>query len=63
VAVVDDTLTTGASALEAARAVEENGGTVCGIWALVDREQGAREAIEGAGYPFSAVFRAADILE
>jgi orotate phosphoribosyltransferase len=63
VAVVDDTLTTGASALEAARAIGEGGGTVCGVWALIDREQGAQEAIQNAGYPFTALFRASELLE
>lgn len=62
VAVVDDTLTTGASALEAASAVRQAGGRVVGIWALIDREQGAREAIEQAGYPFAPLFQATDIV-
>lgn len=61
-AVVDDTLTTGASSLEAARAVEEAGGEVVGVYALIDREQGARAAIEGAGYPFTAVFCASELV-
>jgi orotate phosphoribosyltransferase len=63
VAVVDDTLTTGASSLEAARAVEESGGHVAGVWALIDREQGAQEAVEGAGYPFARIFTARELLE
>jgi orotate phosphoribosyltransferase len=63
VAVVDDTLTTGTSALQAARVVEEAGGTVCGIWALIDRGQGAREAIEAAGYTFRAIFLASELVE
>jgi orotate phosphoribosyltransferase len=61
VAVVDDTLTTGASSLSAARAVEEEGGHVCGVYALIDREQGARQAIERAGYAFHAIFTAAEL--
>ncbi len=61
-AVVDDTLTTGASCLEAARAVAEAGATVAGVWCLIDREQGAREAIEAAGYLFTALFTAGDVL-
>jgi orotate phosphoribosyltransferase len=61
VAVVDDTLTTGASSLEAAQAVEEAGGHVAGIYALIDREQGARSAIERAGYPFTALFTASEV--
>jgi orotate phosphoribosyltransferase len=62
VAIVDDTLTTGASSLEAARAVQEAGGTVEGVYALIDREQGARRAIESAGYSFSAIFTAGELL-
>jgi orotate phosphoribosyltransferase len=62
VAVVDDTLTTGASALTAARAIEEGGGLVTGVYALIDREEGAREAVEAAGYRFTAMYRAAEVL-
>jgi orotate phosphoribosyltransferase len=62
VAVVDDTLTTGASALEACRAVEDAGGTVVGVFTLIDREQGAAKAIEAAGYPFTAIFTADELL-
>lgn len=62
VAVVDDTLTTGASALSAAEAVAEAGGDVVGVFALIDREQGARHAIETAGYPFTAVYRAQELI-
>jgi len=62
VAVVDDTLTTGSSALVAAKAITDEGGTVSGIYALVDREQGARQAIEAAGYPYTSLFTAEEIL-
>lgn len=63
VAVVDDTLTTGASSLEAARVVEGAGGEVGAVWALIDREQGARQAVERAGYAFGAVFTASDLID
>lgn len=62
VAVVDDTFTTGASALEAAAAVEAEGGVVEGIYALIDREQGARSAIEAAGYSFSSLYTASELM-
>lgn len=63
VAVLEDTMTTGASSLQAARAVQEAGGTVACVLGLIDREQGAREAVEAEGYTFSAVYEAREVLE
>jgi len=63
VAIVEDSLTTGASCLDAARAVEEAGGTVRAVLGLIDRQQGARDAIEAAGYPFGAIFTISDLLD
>lgn len=62
VAIVDDTSTTGESSLSAARVVAEAGAHVLGVWQLIDREQGAREAVRQAGYSFHALYTAADIL-
>jgi orotate phosphoribosyltransferase len=62
VAVVEDTITTGGSALRAVEAVRAAGGTVVGVLALVDREEGGREAIEAAGLPVVALARAADVV-
>jgi orotate phosphoribosyltransferase len=56
VAIVEDTMTTGASSLEAARVIGEAGGKIVGVYGLIDREEGAREAVEAAGYAFHAVF-------
>ncbi len=61
VAIVEDTVTTGASALQAARAVTAAGGIVTGIWGLVDRMEGGAEAIQAAGYPYHAVYTLADL--
>ncbi|HOJ84050.1 MAG: orotate phosphoribosyltransferase [Dethiobacteria bacterium] len=52
--IVDDVLTTGASILSAASAVEEAGGSVCAVYVLVDRMEGGRENIEQAGYLLDA---------
>jgi orotate phosphoribosyltransferase len=62
VAVVEDTITTGGSALRAVDAVRAAGGVVAGVLALVDREEGGREAIEAAGLPVVALARAADVV-
>ncbi len=48
--VVEDVVTTGASALDAAAAARAAGATVCGVLAVVDRGEGGREAIEREGY-------------
>lgn len=55
VVVVEDVLTTGSSSLEAARAIGEAGGSVLGVLAVVDRGEGGREAIEGAGLALHAL--------
>jgi orotate phosphoribosyltransferase len=49
VVVIEDVITTGESAEKAAAAVEEEGGTVLGVLAVVDREEGGRERLEGRG--------------
>jgi len=51
VVVVEDVITSGSSALRAIDAVTGEGGSVAGILAVVDREQGGRERLEQAGFP------------
>lgn len=51
VVVIEDVITSGGSALQAIEAIEEAGGKVAGVLAVVDREQGGRARIEAAGYP------------
>jgi orotate phosphoribosyltransferase len=62
VAVIEDVITTGGSALRATEAIRAAGGTVVGVLALVDREEGGREAIEAAGLPVISLARASDIV-
>lgn len=62
VAVIEDVITTGGSALRAVEAVRAAGGVVTGVLALVDREEGGREALEGAGLPVLALARASAIV-
>jgi orotate phosphoribosyltransferase len=61
VLVVEDTSTTGASVLTAVEAVREAGATVVGVVTVVDRDTGAREAIEAAGAPYRALLALADL--
>jgi len=62
VVVLEDVITTGGSALEAIRAVEEEAdATVVQVIAMVDRLQGGREAIVEAGHEFTALFTVEDL--
>lgn len=62
VAVIEDTITTGGSARKAIDAVRDAGGTVAGVLALVDREEGGREALEALGLAVVSLVRASDIV-
>ena len=61
VLVVEDTSTTGGSALTAVRAVRDAGGQVVGVVTVVDRATGAAEAIEAEGVPYRSVLGLADL--
>jgi orotate phosphoribosyltransferase len=62
VAIVEDVITTGSSALRAIDAVQQAGGIVSGVLALVDREEGGRETIQTMGIPVIALTRATEIV-
>lgn len=62
VVVIEDVVTTGGSALEAVDAVRGAGGSVLGVLTLVDRGEGGRERITGAGLALEALFTAPDLL-
>ena len=55
VVIVEDVITSGSSALQAIQAVRSEGGQVAGVLAVVDREQGGRQALEAAGYAVRAL--------
>lgn len=61
VVVVEDVVTTGQSALRAVEAVHEAGGTVVGVLAVVDREEGGREALGAAGYDLRVLVTLGDL--
>jgi orotate phosphoribosyltransferase len=62
--VVEDSMTSGSSALDAVRAVEEHGAVVAGVLTLVDREEGGRERIlAGTGLEVVSVFTARELLD
>jgi orotate phosphoribosyltransferase len=61
VVVVEDVITTGQSAGEAVAAVEAAGGRVLGVLAVVDREEGGREALERTGHAVTALVTATEL--
>jgi orotate phosphoribosyltransferase len=62
VVVVEDVITTGQSALRAIGAVRAAGGHIAGVFALVDREEGGREAIEEGGYEVISLTRRRELI-
>jgi orotate phosphoribosyltransferase len=62
VAVIEDVITTGGSALRAIEAVRNAKGFVAGVLALVDREEGGREAIERTGVSVITLVTANQII-
>lgn len=63
VVIIEDVITTGSSALRAVEAVRQAQGIVTGVLALVDREEGGREAIEKVGLAVVSLVRASEIVE
>lgn len=59
--IVEDIATTGGQVLEAAGMLVQLGAVVDTIIATIDRQEGARENIEGAGYRFESLFTKADL--
>ncbi|MCO4098518.1 MAG: orotate phosphoribosyltransferase [Gemmatimonas sp.] len=62
VLVVEDVITTGGSALKAVDAIRAAGGDVQGVLALVDRQEGGREALEAAGLKVMSLVTAEQLL-
>ena len=61
VVVVEDVITTGDSALRAVRSIRDASGVVIGVLAVVDREEGGREAIEREGVTVTSLFTASEL--
>jgi orotate phosphoribosyltransferase len=62
VAIVEDVVTTGASTLKAIERAQQEGLKVLGAFALVDRLEGGREAVEAAGHRLFTLFTRKDFI-
>ena len=60
VVIVEDVATTGASALEAIQAAEAVGAKVVKVISVVDREEGAAEALKN--YDFDPIFKKSELV-
>ena len=63
VVVIEDSMTTGGSTLQAIEALGEVEARVLSVLALVDREEGATERIRAAGFECASIFSATELLE
>jgi orotate phosphoribosyltransferase len=61
VLLVEDIATSGGQALEAVRTLREAGARVNMIAAVIDRQEGARKAIEATGLAFQSIFTSTDL--
>jgi len=62
ITIVEDVTTTGGSTLKAAEKVRAAGYEIAGVVTLVDRLEGGREAIEGAGLRLIAIYTRSDFI-
>lgn len=62
VVVIEDVITTGGSALRAVEALRAAGAKIVGVLALVDREEGGREALEAANLQVTSLATASEIV-
>ncbi|MGC8976660.1 MAG: orotate phosphoribosyltransferase [Candidatus Ratteibacteria bacterium] len=62
VAIVDDVVTTGSSLVKSIEAVESYGAIVKKVICIVNRKEGADEALKKKGYKLEAIFTKEDLL-
>jgi orotate phosphoribosyltransferase len=62
VAVVEDVITTGGSSLKAVQACRREGLEVVGVFAVVDREEGAQENLSKEGVELYSLFKLSQLV-
>jgi orotate phosphoribosyltransferase len=62
VALLEDVVTTGGSSLKALEVLRAQGAEIAGVIALVDRQEGGREALEAAGVRLIAITIKGDFM-
>jgi orotate phosphoribosyltransferase len=62
VVLVEDVITTGGSILKACQALRDAGLVPLGVVVVVDREEGGKEALEGAGLKVLSLFKKSELV-
>jgi orotate phosphoribosyltransferase len=62
VAILEDVVTTGGSAMKAAKAAADEGAEVKAVLAVMDREEGGAQEIRGKGMEFASILRLSDLV-
>jgi orotate phosphoribosyltransferase len=63
VVIVDDVITTGKSTIEAIKRAKQEGLDIIKAIALIDRQEGGREAVETSGYKLDAIITKDEVME
>jgi len=63
IVIVDDVITTGKSTIEAITRAKEAGLEIARVIALIDRQEGGREAVEKSGYKLDAIITREEVME
>lgn len=61
--IIEDTITTGKSSMEAVGAIRTHGARILGVLCLVNRSEGAERFYEGQGLPLISLFTGNELLE
>jgi len=61
--IIEDTITTGKSSMEAVGALKEHGAAILGVLCLVNRSDGAQRFYDGQGIQLISLFTGAELLE
>jgi len=63
VVIVEDVITTGKSTIEAITRAKEAGLEIVKVIALIDRQEGGREAVEALGYSLNSIITKDEVME
>jgi orotate phosphoribosyltransferase len=61
--IVDDVITTGKSTIKAITRARETGLDIVKVIALIDRQEGGREAVEESGYKLDSIITREEVME